>query len=387
MDEALRHLAAIERPSASEGERLAAEWIAASLRELGLDARIEQESAHGTFWWPLGILNAIAIAGAALGRRAGRALAAAAFATLVDDLDHRSRWFRRAFLPRRRTWNVVAEAGDRDAVRTVIIVAHHDAAHGGAIFDTSGLEAFARRFPSLYARATRWPPLMWAVVAGPLLIALGRRRAGAGLSLLVLAALADVARSPVAPGANDNLSAVAAVLALARALRDDPVRGVRVLLVSTGSEESLSEGMQAFGERHFPALPRETTTIVALECLGSGRLTVAESEGFLVPHHYDSALKDLATDVGRREGIEIIRGLHVVFASDGQIGVHAGYPTMLLGGIDELKLPANYHKPTDVPENIDMDCLADAVRLLDALVREIGDQERASSDRATATAS
>src|SRR2546430_50245 len=83
--------AAIERPSASEGERVAAEWIAASLRELGAEARIEVERAHGTFWWPLGILNALALAGAALGRTVGRLLAATAFATLVDDLDHRSR--------------------------------------------------------------------------------------------------------------------------------------------------------------------------------------------------------------------------------------------------------------------------------------------------------
>jgi len=387
MEEALRHLAAIERPSASDGERVAAEWIAASLRELGVDARVEVERAHGTFWWPLGLLNVIALAGAALGRTIGRLLAAAAVATLVDDLDHRSRWFRRAFLPRRRTWNVVGEAGDPDAARTVVIVAHHDAAHGGAIFDTRGIAAVADHFPNLYKRVNRWPPLMWGVVLGPLLIALGRRRAGAAVSGVVLAALADVARSPVAPGANDNLSAVAAVLALARALRDDPVRGIRVLLVSTGSEESLSEGMQAFGERHFPALPRESTTVVALECLGSGRLAVAESEGFLVPHFYDGALKDLATQCARGAGIEIVRNLHVVFASDAQIAVHAGYPTMLLGGIDHLKLPAHYHKPTDVPENIIMECLADAVRVLDALVRELAAQDLASSERATASAS
>ena len=74
-------------------------------------------------------------------------------------------------------------------------------------------------------------------------------------------------------------------------------------------------------------------------------------------------------------------------ASDAQIAVHAGYPTMLLGGIDHLKLPAHYHKPTDVPENIIMECLADAVRVLDALVRELGTQDRASSERATASAS
>ena len=58
----------------------------------------------------------------------------------------------------------------------------------------------------------------------------------------------------VVPGANDNLSAVGALVGLAAALRDRPVEGARVLLVSTGSEESFSEGMQGFGERHFDDL-------------------------------------------------------------------------------------------------------------------------------------
>ena len=72
-----------------------------------------------------------------------------------------------------------------------------------------------------------------------------------------------------------------AIVALAHALRERPVRGVRVLLVSTGSEESFMEGMQAFGRRHFPGLPRETTDFVCLECVGSPFLCVVEGEGML----------------------------------------------------------------------------------------------------------
>ena len=68
---------------------------------------------------------------------------------------------RRAFLPRRRTWNVVAEAGDPEAARTVVVVAHHDAAHGGLIYDTRAIEAFARRFPALHARANRVTTASW----------------------------------------------------------------------------------------------------------------------------------------------------------------------------------------------------------------------------------
>jgi hypothetical protein len=62
-------------------------------------------------------------------------------------------------------------------------------------------------------------------------------------------------------------------------------------------------------------------------------------------------------------------GLVNAFASDGQIALHAGYPSALLGALDEHYLPANYHKPSDLPENVDYECVENAVRLLDAFVR------------------
>ena len=54
----LEELSAIERPSASEGEQLAAAWVLERLGELDAEARIEREDAHGTYWWPLGIAAA-----------------------------------------------------------------------------------------------------------------------------------------------------------------------------------------------------------------------------------------------------------------------------------------------------------------------------------------
>ena len=43
----VRELAELERPSASEGERQAAEMIAARLRALGCEVRVEPEQVHG----------------------------------------------------------------------------------------------------------------------------------------------------------------------------------------------------------------------------------------------------------------------------------------------------------------------------------------------------
>src|SRR3954452_607077 len=362
----VEHLTAIERPSASPGERRAAEWIAERLRAAGLDPRVETERATGGFWWPVGLLNAVALAAAALPwRRARQALAAAAVAALVDDIDHRRRFFRRR-LPHRPTYNVWAEAGDPDARSTIVIVAHHDAAHGGLIFDTRGTEAFARRFPGVIERQKRWPPIMWGVVIGPLLVATGVRRLGAIWSLGAIAAMPDIGRSAVVPGANDNAAAVAALLQLGQRRYE----GVRVILLSTGSEESNADGMNEWGRRHFPDLPTETTSFVALETLGSGNLAVSEAEGFLVAHRFDDKLKDRATRCAGRIGVPVERGLVNSFMSDATPPLYAGYPTILLGAIDAMKLPSNYHKPWDTAEKLDYACVERAVELLDALIRD-----------------
>lgn len=364
----VEHLAAIDRGSASPGEREAAAWIAARFRDEGLETEVDAERVHGGYWWPIGLLNVLAAAVSLLPSRAlRRLLAAAAVGLLVDDVDHRTRTFRR-LLPHRESWNVTAETGDPDALRTVVVVAHHDAAHGGRIFDTRGLEWLWARFPERMARVKRWPPVMWGVVIGPALVLLDRRRLGPVWCLGAASVMVDVARTPVVPGANDNLSAVAVVLELARERFD----GVRVLLVSTGSEESNSEGMQAWGRRRFADLDLATTSFIALETLGSGRLGIAESEGFLVQHAYDAALKDHAMACAEAVGVELGRGMSNSFASDGQIPLHAGFPSLLLGGLDTTNLPLNYHKPWDLPGALDYDAMADAVRLVGAIVRAEG---------------
>ena len=236
---AIQELASFERPSASEGERRAAELIAGRLRALGCRAEVEEERAHGGYWWPIGLVNALAAAGGALTLRRGSArrraitaaLAAAGAAALWDDLGHGNRWFRRAVLPHRSTWNVVAEMGDPDAERTVVFIAHHDAAHSGLVFHPVLPRIPLKLAPRLHARAGRSFPLMYTVWLGPVLVCAGsilaRRRvlaAGTALAAAATAAMADIGARASVPGANDNLSAVGAVIALADRLREQPVR-------------------------------------------------------------------------------------------------------------------------------------------------------------------
>jgi hypothetical protein len=384
----IRELAALERPSASDGERAGAEWIAARLGELGCEARVEQERAHGGYWWPLGVPNAAAALAALAARRrwgsAGRralaaAVGAAAALAVWDDVGGGSLWFRRRFLPRRSTWNVVAEAGDRDAERTVVLVAHHDAAHTGLVFHPALPRLAAERFPRAHARATRSLPIMYGTFLGPVLVALGAassRRAFAGAGAVLGAgtvlAMADIGARGVVPGANDNLSAVATLLAIARSLRERPLEGLRVLLVSTGSEESFMEGMQAFGRRHFPDLDRERTDMLCIECVGSPFLYVLEGEGMLRMRDYPPEAREALAEAAREAGVPIARRLWTVAATDALVALRAGYRVATLTAVDERRFPSNYHWPSDTPDNVSWETLEQAVAVCDAWVRRHG---------------
>ena len=388
--EVIETLAARERGSASEGERWAAHWIADRLRELGCDAVVEEERVRPDTWRNLIALNAAgALAGlvAARGPRLVPALVAAAtLVTLSDDIQNGPRIARRATVPEGTTWNVTAECGDRDAERTVVILAHHDAAHTGLIFSQTPQRTVWERRPELIERGNTAVPLWWPMLFAHGLTALaalgGRRRlarVGACLCATTAAVLTDVRCRSVVPGANDNLTAVAVLVALARRLREEPIRGVRVLLVSAGSEETFQEGIRAWGRRHFGSLPREHTSFVTIDMVGSPELSLIEGEGPIWMEDYDERLRELTAECAAAEGIDLRRKLRSRTSTDGVIPMRAGYPTMLLSSVEAWKAPSNYHWPTDTPENVDYDTVDDALRVVEALVRRVSASSSSST--------
>jgi Peptidase family M28 len=371
IERVVRELASYERPSASEGERRAADCLAGEFRAAACrDVRVEEGRAHGGYWWPLGLLNAVSGLAALLGRLPAALVGGFASAAVYDDVGGGKLWFRRRTLPHRPTWNVVAELGDPEAPRTIVLVAHHDAAHSGLVFHPALPRTGMRLVPTLHERASQSIPIIYGVFLGPVLMALwgllGRRwlkQGGLFFSFGAAAAMANIGASRVVPGANDNLSSVGVLVALAHELPERLPAGTRVILLSTGSEEGFMEGMQAFGRRHFPALDRETTEFVCIECVGSPNLCVVEAEGMLRMRHYTESSREALARAGAQAGVELTRGLRTVAATDGLIALRAGYPSCLLGGVDETKFPAEYHWPSDTPDNLDWQSVEGAVEV------------------------
>ena len=383
--EVIEALAPLERRAGSDGERRAAEWIAQRLRAAGCDAAVEEEQfrdGYARVMSSLSITSGLAGVAALASRRArplAGAVAGAVVAAIADDVSNGPRLFRRAASPTRTTWNVVGACGEASAPRTLVLLAHHDAAPTGKIFDDTLQRLWGETLPGIIERVDTSLPLWLTLMGAPALVALGSLRGRRGLiaagvagSALGAAVFEDVARSPIVPGANDNLTAVAVLVALAERLRAKPIEGLRVVLASCGAEEVIQGGIYGFARRHFPALDRERTWFLNLETLGSPRLIMLEGEGPVVMEDYhDRAFRDLVARVADRAGAHLRRGMRARNSTDAVIPSRAGYPTATLASMNRYKALSNYHLMSDTPENVDYRTVRQALMLTEAVAREL----------------
>ncbi len=364
--EVVETLAPLDRTPCSPGERAAAEWLRERLGSIaGVEVQLEDEPSWGTFpptATGLGLAGVLAALLSLRGRRlTGALLALATFAGIVDEAHNGPRLLRRLVRRRRTTVNLIARAGDPDAPGTLVVIAHHDAPQTGMLFDQTLQRTLHERAPQVLERFKTPLPQWWFGLAGPLATLLGALRGrgraqrlgalkGLLFGLLGTLLVADVWRSETVQGANDNLSGVACIVALAELLRERPIPGLRVLLVSCGAEETLQDGIRAFVARHRHELDPATTRFVNLDTVGSPHLVLLEAEGPVRMEHYTGPwLRDLFEARADALAIALHRGYRARASTDSVIPSRAGYPTATLVSMTDWLAPANYHLPATSP--------------------------------------
>jgi hypothetical protein len=175
------------------------------------------------------------------------------------------------------------------------------------------------------------------------------------------------------PGANDNASGAAAVLAVARAFVLGDVRSKRtVVFVLFAGEEQGMHGAEAYAAN--PALPLERgVAMLNTDCPGEGdALRIAC--GNANPELWGIG----AAAAQRRAGATLTHGGCYGGGCDGQPFFDAGLPTLwfaLANGGTFL------HQPGDTPDTLDPDLFAEEVRLLFLTAAEIADGRYAGEER------
>lgn len=348
-------------------ERAAAERIGGWMRTLAArDVALEPAPSAPRAGFVLALHTGLALLGLWIGGFLGVLLTGVALWSFRSELRHGRPQLAR-LLPSSASVNVCGRLGATSPRRRVVLSAHIDSAQAGLLFAPS----MADRFASLASKlrpggAPPTGPLAFpeALVIAAFVLAvaswmgahgflMGLLRFVVEIGLLVNAGLTlQWAWSPPTPGANDNASAVAAMLTCAERLAPELPDDVELWMVGTGAEEVGLCGMHGFVDDHA-AWASETTYYVNFECVGGGTLHYIRSEGLLAKTHFPPALNEIARTVAASGEFGAVTPTDLLAATDGNVPAARGYPTLSLISLEANGVPRNYHRLDDTVDAID----------------------------------
>jgi peptidase M28-like protein len=395
-----------ERGPGTDAERRAARHLVGRLRAIGRDAGTEATSVLPKYALTHLIHTFLALGGSLIAatadsdvpRLVGTGLVLIAAISAFGDLTGSFHLARR-LTGRRASQNVISRE-ELGKPGTLVLVAHYDAAHSGAVFNDRALRRRARLGRFLHREIGPFEPLFWSIMA--VLICCALRLVGVeGVALnavqfvptivLIVAVplLVDIMLSPVVPGAGDNASGVATVLRLADRYGEE-LDSFDVWVLLTGAQESMQLGMAAFLKRHRRELDRESTVFVCVDDVGRGRIRYATREGYVVAYPYHPDLVAICEQLRAEDAEEDYYGVQPVSsrsATDAHRARVAGYPAIAIGAANEHGYPSHYHQSTDTTDTIDPDALERAyefcAELIELIDERIGPQLAVPAEQAS----
>lgn len=372
----VEHLASLDRRTTFPGERSSADWIAHRLGDIGgadvTCLRFRTQSS----WAPVNLVYVVAAiaAGAAPGI-IGRLLAAAVAASYELDVGGRSHWLRR-LLPAKTGVSVTGRIplpADVKPDKTLVLVAHHDAAHNGIVWHPRTVALNRVLSQRTGQTVPTHVPALVAMVGTVLPMKPARLAAQFILGAVGLAALQSM-RSYTTPGANDNATGVAAALEVAKRMQTQPLRNMEVLLVFPGGEEAGNTGMRAWARRSAGRLDPARTLVVGLDSLGSGgHLVVARREG--LTGWMDARDVQLASRAASASGIRL-KTVSFPNVCDTTIARNKGLHAISLLSYESGWI-RNLHLRSDTVDEVHWNTVCDAVNLTERLALAWADRQDA----------
>lgn len=246
------------RPATTDAEHRAAEWLATTFGEHGLETEVQHFDSPRTYAWAYVVYHVLTLAAAfAAGFKGFLVWPAFAVAAIVaffmwTDLD--TRWGLTNLMPKGPSQNVIARHVPRarrgERLRKIVIVAHYDSARSSLAFSPGMVSGFPVTF-ALMKWITLIVPVLILLMALPFTASLDPwiwYVTMAVSAYLLVPLVINVHRElfmPFVAGANDNASGVAAMLGVMQALVPAPDANT---LATTGSFPSVRRGPAAAEE-------------------------------------------------------------------------------------------------------------------------------------------
>jgi hypothetical protein len=354
------------RPSATEAEGRAAEYVANALRAAEFSASVEPFGGLRSFGLTYGILYSLFVAAAALAFvKPWPAFVLALIAGLLLVGENGGGETLSRMLPKSPSRNVVGVKRTKGTVKQrLVLTCHLDSAQSGLLWHPKLVTGFRRAFLTMLAGmigifvCTDWMAL---VHNPPIVVPIVLCVCAADLLFSILLLVHRRLTAPWVRGANDDASGVAVMLEAARSFK--PAEGTELWCVATGCEESGLVGMARFCDHHAP--DRGTTLFINLDNLGAGRIAFTTSEGMLRKFQCDAELISVAREAARSEPELSAHGAEFrTMNNDSLILLQRGYRAISIMAFDSRGVLPNWHWPTDTIERINPDTLATGEELV-----------------------
>jgi hypothetical protein len=368
------------RGSTTAKETEAAQYAAKTLQAAGLAPTTEPFVSARSAWHPYALFCALVLVSELLfwfvggwGAAAALVVTVVALASALLELAFRPnplRWL----LPTGLSQNTWVHLAPTDEVRErVVLLGHLDSHRTPLVFSSDRwLKVFDLLVPGAllcsvilalifgmgtfeWTQALRWISVPFALVL---------------VAVLGVTVQADL--TPYTAGANDNASGAAVVLDLAVRLKAEPLAHTAVWAVLSGCEEVGCYGAAAFARGHKWELQRPAW--IAVDSVGGSGAGPAylTQETFLLTSRSDPELLELAERVAMRHP-ELDGYAHQFKGAytEGAIGAKHGFRILTLVGHRRDGVLPEWHRPSDVFENVDPGTVERTELFLWELLREL----------------
>ena len=182
----------------------------------------------------------------------------------------------------------------------------------------------------------------------------------------------DFFRLGYSNGASDNATGVAAAIATAQRLWQNPPNDLAVELVLTGAEETGMIGARAYFLKNQQSFHKHTY-LLNFDTLGAGDLKVITQTGSLVSIQYDNSLTQIAQQVIEKSADfqNVSTGSWHTADFDSVWFQRVGMPCLTLAALDQNGQMPRIHRPEDTLEKVDFRPMEQAIDLAEKIARGI----------------
>ncbi|MBD3211950.1 MAG: M28 family peptidase [Candidatus Lokiarchaeota archaeon] len=256
--------------------------------------------------------------------------------------------------PRVQSFHVIGKIKPKNEAKNLVLLGgHHDSAYEFPLLSKlGGYSRYLIMLTLVISILNIILSLVNSIISVPLLdyIQIGLFFIGVPLILIIAAFLRS---NKGVLGANDNLTAVAAILEIGKyfAKEENRLEETELWLVSFAGEEHM-RGSKRFVSMNKEELEHRNATLFNLECLSGDTFLLATAENLFFATHSEKVVK-MGKKAADDLGIDIEVGPLKFAGSDSANFSRKGLEASTLFGRVKKGTPADWHTMRDTPERLD----------------------------------